>query len=56
VGLKASAERQIANNRWHFFVKADNLFNVAYREYLNRQRYFADDLGINISIGLGLKF
>ena len=56
VGVKASAERQIANNRWHFFVKADNLFNVAYRDYLNRQRYFADDLGINISVGLGLKF
>tara|TARA_R110002050_G_scaffold69210_2_gene149754 strand:- start:5841 stop:8153 length:2313 start_codon:yes stop_codon:yes gene_type:complete len=56
VALKASAERQIANNRWHFFVKVDNLFNVAYRDYLNRQRYFADDLGINISVGLGLKF
>ena len=56
VALKASAERQIANNRWHFFVKVDNLFNVSYRDYLNRQRYFADDLGINCSIGLGLKF
>jgi len=56
VSLKASAARQIGQNRWHFFIKADNLFNIAYRDYLNRQRYFANDLGINISLGLGLKF
>lgn len=56
VSLKLSAERQIAQNRWHFFIKTDNLLNVAYRDYLNRQRYFADDLGINISLGLGFKF
>jgi len=56
VSLKVSAERQIAQNRWHFFIKIDNLFNIAYRDYLNRQRYFADDLGLNISAGLGLKF
>jgi iron complex outermembrane recepter protein len=29
-----------------------NLFNIAYREYLNRQRYFADDLGRNIALRL----
>ncbi len=56
VSVKASAERHIGQNRWHFFTKVDNLFNIAYRDYLNRQRYFADDLGINISVGFGLKF
>lgn len=56
LGTKLSAERQIGKNRCHIFIKGDNLFNIAYRDYLNRQRYFADDLGINISVGLGLKF
>ena len=56
VSAKASAARQIGSNRWHFFIKADNLFNIDFRDYLNRQRYFANDLGINVSVGFGLKF
>jgi len=36
--------------------RADNLFNVAYRDYLNRQRYFSNDIGINVSLGASLKF
>jgi iron complex outermembrane receptor protein len=53
---KLSAERQMAKNRWHFFLKADNILNSSFRDYLNRQRYFADDMGLNISLGMGLKF
>ncbi len=33
-----------------------NLLNVSYRDYLNRQRFFADDLGRNISLRLKLSF
>lgn len=33
-------------------LRASNLLNTQYRDYLNRQRYFADDLGRNISIRL----
>ena len=28
----------------------DNIFNAAYRDYLNRFRYFADDMGRNVSL------
>ncbi len=34
----------------------ENLFNTAYREYLNRLRYFADDTGRNITIQLKLNY
>jgi iron complex outermembrane recepter protein len=34
----------------------DNLFNANYRNYLNRQRYFADEIGRNISIIARYKF
>ena len=56
VGLKISSEKQFSKVRLKSFIKVDNLFNVAYRDYLNRQRYFADDLGINLIVGLNLNF
>ncbi|MDT0621398.1 TonB-dependent receptor [Croceitalea vernalis] len=34
----------------------NNLLNTNYREYLNRQRYFADDLGRNIILQLKLNY
>ena len=34
----------------------NNLFDTQYRDYLNRQRYFADDLGRNIIVQLKLNY
>lgn len=34
----------------------DNVFNVTYRDYLNRMRYFADDLGRSFTLGFRVKF
>ena len=42
--------------KMQFSVRVDNLLNTVYRDYLNRQRYFADDLGINIQLRVGFKF
>jgi iron complex outermembrane receptor protein len=33
-----------------------NILNVSYREYLNRLRYFADDLGRNLMLQLKLNY
>ncbi len=55
-GLGASAEKQGTRTRLNLFCRVENLFNVAYRDYLNRQRYFADDLGINLIAGVGVSF
>lgn len=35
---------------------ASNITNVAYRDYLNRFRYYADDLGINVVLRTKLTF
>ncbi len=34
----------------------NNIFNSSYREYLNRQRYYADDLGRNFLVQLRFNF
>ncbi|MEZ4797791.1 MAG: TonB-dependent receptor [Flavobacteriaceae bacterium] len=34
----------------------NNIFNTKYREYLNRLRYFADDIGRNITLQLKLNY
>ena len=39
---------------WRFQVK--NIFNTSYRNYTDRLRYFADDLGRNFVLSLGYKF
>jgi iron complex outermembrane receptor protein len=56
LGLKISADIMFANYKFRLFTKFDNLFNVKYRDYLNRQRYFADDIGLSVILGVGLKF
>lgn len=37
-------------------LSVNNLFNTNYRNYLNRLRFFADDLGRNIKLQLQLKY
>ena len=52
LGLKISTDKVFSKSTLNFFVKAENLLNTRYRDYLNRQRYFADDLGTNIILGI----
>jgi iron complex outermembrane receptor protein len=54
--LIISADLPLGGKRMRLIVRGNNLFNVSYRDYLNRQRYFADDMGRNIIIGLSMKF
>ncbi len=37
-------------------LNVENLFNVSYREHLNRLRYFADELGRNFNIKLKINY
>ncbi len=55
-GLKFSTNLILPHYKIRFFTKFNNLFNVKYRDYLNRQRYFANDLGLSVIIGLNFKF
>jgi iron complex outermembrane receptor protein len=56
LGAKLSGSLEFFGNELSINIQAENLLNNAYRDYLNRQRYFSDDLGRNISLGLNYKF
>lgn len=56
VGAKISANVLLPNYNFRLFVNVDNALNAQYREYLNRLRYFADEMGRNISIGINFSF
>lgn len=43
-------------NQFDFSIEGQNLTNEAYRDYLNRFRYFAYDLGRNVSFRMTLHF
>ena len=54
--LQLNSKTEFFNNPASLFLRIDNLFNKSYRDYLNRLRYFADDTGVNITIGYIQKF
>jgi iron complex outermembrane receptor protein len=56
LGCKISTNVIFPSYKIRFFVKADNLLNARYRDYLNRQRYFANDTGISVTCGINFKF
>ncbi|MFT4679713.1 MAG: iron complex outermembrane receptor protein [Litorivivens sp.] len=56
LGVRLAAEKQMRKIGVKLFVRADNLLNTSYRNYLNRQRYFADDLGFNLVVGINTSF
>jgi iron complex outermembrane recepter protein len=50
VNLKAGFDMKIWKKDSHFSLRADNLLNVQYRDYLDRFRYFADAVGRNVVV------
>ena len=43
-------------SKWNIDLAGYNITNVAYRDYLNKFRYYADDLGINVVLRARLRF
>lgn len=57
LGLDAEMKFNITpSNILSVGIAASNLLNTNYREYLNRQRYFADDLGRNFLVRLKFNY
>ncbi len=54
--LEFSGDLQLRKNRMRIKFGVDNLLDTVYRDYLNRQRYFADDLGRNFNLVVTYKF
>lgn len=47
-------EKQWKKRRLKFWIRSSNLTNTRYREYLNRLRYFADETGADLVVGVKL--
>ncbi|MEZ5009873.1 MAG: TonB-dependent receptor [Chitinophagales bacterium] len=56
LGFNASTELELKKSVVRFSLTIDNMLNTDYRNYLNRQRYFADDLGIDVGFSVMYKF
>ena len=54
--LYAGTKVQWNKQQLEIGMSVENLLNVAYRDYLNRFRYYADDLGRNVSLRLQYRF
>ena len=56
LSLSAGTSALIQNQKLGIQISADNLLNTAYKEYMNRFRYFAHDKGRNITLRLSYEF
>jgi iron complex outermembrane receptor protein len=56
LGATIGTTIQLNQLKLRLSLNGENLLNTRYRDYLNRQRYFADDLGWNVSMRFGLTF
>ncbi len=56
LGLKAGTSLQRSESSIEMNVSVENVLNHSYRDYLNRQRYFADEIGRNIVFRMSYNF
>jgi len=54
--ISLGISKPIHNSKFDFRLTVDNLSNTAYREYSNRMRYYADDIGRNVTLALKFSF
>ncbi len=50
--VSAGYSWEFETSRFDLRVAVENMLNTSYREYTNRMRYYADDIGRNISLSL----
>jgi iron complex outermembrane receptor protein len=51
-----ATQLQIKNQTMTFYLGIENLFNTEYKDYMNRLRYFSNEMGRNISLRINYKF
>lgn len=56
LNLQAGFSHKLGNSKLDIRLRATNLLNHAYREYTNRMRYYADEVGRNFAVLLKLSF
>ncbi|UFH57494.1 hypothetical protein [Spirosoma sp. KNUC1025] len=56
LGAELGFTAQLGGQSMSVILTGSNLVNVAYRDYLNRFRYFADEPGRNVSLKIRVPF
>lgn len=56
LGVNAGTGIRLGETHLDLNLRVENMLNTTYRDYLNRLRYFADELGINAVLSLNLTF
>jgi iron complex outermembrane recepter protein len=56
LSVNAVWEKPMGESKLSVRVGSENLANIKYREYTNRLRYFADDIGRNVSLAVTYSF
>lgn len=56
LGANIGTTFKLKKSKLRFSIAGDNLLNTVYRNYMNRQRYFSNDLGWNVSVRLNFEF
>ncbi|OWY22836.1 TonB-dependent receptor [Sphingobacteriales bacterium UPWRP_1] len=56
LGATAGTQLGFKESELHLTLSAENILNTVYRDYLNRQRYFANEPGIAIELKAGYIF
>ena len=54
--IVAGTNYQISRQQLGVSLSVENLFNTSYKDYMNRYRYYAHDMGRNISVRIAYKF
>lgn len=56
IGFNAGIQRYYSKMILGLNLRIENMLNTSYRDYLNRMRYYADEVGINVQLGVRLTF
>lgn len=56
LGVNAKTGFRLGETHFDLNLRVENALNTTYRDYLNRLRYFADEMGINAILSLNLTF
>lgn len=56
LGFSASVARPLGSGEWRIGLTASNLLNTAYRDYLDRFRYYTDARGLDLAVWVRWSF
>jgi len=56
LNARAETELSVGKNALRINLAASNILNEQYRDYLNRLRYYADEVGTDVRLGLNFSF